>query len=106
MSSRCRSCAPIPPEVRRAEDVVGRRWSVAVVYAAGAGAVRFNEFRQALPGVSPATLSDRLAQLGEAGVLERVVHPSRPPLVEYRLTPAGRGLARAVEGLRAWAAGT
>jgi DNA-binding HxlR family transcriptional regulator len=104
MSSRCRSCPPVPDEVRHAEDLVGRRWAVGVIYAAAHGALRFNEFRSALPGVPPATLSERLAQFERAGVVTRVVLPTRPPQVEYRLTVDGERLARAVDGLRRWAA--
>jgi DNA-binding HxlR family transcriptional regulator len=89
---RCRSCAPLPEEVRRAADLLERRWTVSILYVSHEGAVRFNEFQQALGGIPPATLTQRLADLEEAGVLERKVIDSRPPLVEYRLTPRGRQL--------------
>src|SRR5947209_5926027 len=89
---RCRKCAPLPEEVRRLADLLERRWTVSVLYAAGEGAVRFNEFLQVLGRVPPATLATRLAELEEAGVLRRVVVDSRPPRAEYRLTPRGRRL--------------
>jgi len=89
---RCRKCAPLPEEVRRLADLLERRWTVSVLYAAGEGAVRFNEFLQVLGRVPPATLAARLAELEQAGVLRRVVVDSRPPRVEYRLTPRGRRL--------------
>ena len=54
------------------------------------GAARFNEFREALGRVPPATLTARLTELVEAGVLERRVLDTRPPAVEYRLTRRGR----------------
>jgi DNA-binding HxlR family transcriptional regulator len=54
------------------------------------GAIRFNEFREALGRVPPATLTLRLTQLVEAGVLERRVLDTRPPAVEYRLTRRGQ----------------
>jgi DNA-binding HxlR family transcriptional regulator len=72
---------------------------MATIYACSSGAARFNEFRQALPGVSPTTLSDRLEQLEAAGVVERTLVSGRPPHAEYTLTPRGRQLARAVAGL-------
>ena len=72
-----------------------------------AGAVRFNEFKQTLEGIPPRTLAARLAELEEAGVLERtVVGDARPPRVEYRLTEAGSRLGALVEALHAWAAHT
>jgi DNA-binding HxlR family transcriptional regulator len=72
---------------------------MATIYACSSGAVRFNEFRQSLPGVSPTTLSDRLEQLERAGILERTLVPGRPPHTEYTLTPRGARLADAVAGL-------
>jgi DNA-binding HxlR family transcriptional regulator len=74
---------------------------MATIYACSSGAVRFNEFRQSLPGVSPTTLSERLDQLERAGVVERKLVPGRPPHSEYRLTARGEQLARAVAGLLA-----
>ena len=68
MSPRCRSCSPVPKELRQTAGLLERRWTMATIYACSSGAVRFNEFRQSLPGVSPTTLSDRLDQLEAAGV--------------------------------------
>jgi len=90
---RCRKCSPLPEEVRRAADLLERRWTVSIIWAAShEGAVRFNEFRQVLGPVPPATLTARLAELEQAGVLEREVIDARPPRVEYRLTARGREL--------------
>jgi DNA-binding HxlR family transcriptional regulator len=103
---RCRQCNPVPEEIARAADLLGRRWMLAIVWAAAEeGAVRWNEFKQALEGIPPRTLAQRLAELEEAGALERRVLPdSRPPRVEYRLTPAGRRLGALVDAMRAYAA--
>jgi DNA-binding HxlR family transcriptional regulator len=102
---RCRQCRPLPEEVARAADLLGRRWMLAILWAAAEeGAVRWNEFKQALEGIPPRTLAQRLAELEEAGVLERRVLPdTRPPRVEYRLTPAGRRLGALVDAMRAYA---
>jgi DNA-binding HxlR family transcriptional regulator len=72
---------------------------MATIYACSTGAARFNEFRQSLPGVSPTTLSERLEQLEEAGIVERHLVPGRPPHTEYTLTTRGARLAQAVAGL-------
>jgi DNA-binding HxlR family transcriptional regulator len=72
---------------------------MATIYACSSGAVRFNEFRQSLPGVSPTTLSERLEQLEAAGVVERQLVSGRPPHAEYTLTRRGERLALAVAGL-------
>jgi DNA-binding HxlR family transcriptional regulator len=100
---RCRRCEPVPEEVRRAADLLERRWTVSILYASHTGAVRFNEFLQALGSVSPATLTTRLAELERAGILEREVIASRPPRVEYRLTARGRELHELVDALRRFA---
>jgi DNA-binding HxlR family transcriptional regulator len=82
-----------------AASLLERRWTLATIYASANGAVRFNEFRQSLPGVSPTTLSDRLEQLEAESIFERRLVPGRPPHTEYVLTPRGKELARAIAGL-------
>ena len=65
--------------------------------------MRFNEFLHALGSIPPATLAQRLADLEEAGVLEREVIDARPPRVEYRLTERGRQLQSLVTALAQFA---
>jgi DNA-binding HxlR family transcriptional regulator len=101
---RCKRCNPVPEEVARAADLLGRRWMLAILWAAAEeGAVRFNEFKMALEGIPPRTLAQRLAELEEAGILERRVLDARPPRVEYRLTDAGRKLRVLVDAMRVYA---
>lgn len=102
--SRCRRCQPVPEEVRAAADLLARRWLLAIVFAALGGAARFNEFAGAIEGISPRMLAERLRDLERAGLVERVVRPSSPPAVEYRLTERGRALAPVAEAVRAYAA--
>jgi DNA-binding HxlR family transcriptional regulator len=101
--SRCRACPPVPEEVRRAANLLEGRWTVSILYASYSGAARFNEFRQAVGAISPRTLAQRLIELEEAGVLDRVVVDARPPRVEYRLTDTGRRLRHVVDALVSWA---
>jgi len=96
---RCRSCKPVPDEVRQAADLIERRWALSILYASSEGALRFNEFRQALGTVPPRTLAQRLVELEEAGIVDRVVVDARPPRVEYRLTRNGRRLLTVVDAL-------
>jgi DNA-binding HxlR family transcriptional regulator len=101
---RCRNCPPLPEEVRRAANLLERRWTVSILYVSHeGGALRFNEFLQALGSIPPATLAQRLADLEEAGVLERAVIDDRPPRVEYRLTRRGRDLRSLVNALARFA---
>jgi DNA-binding HxlR family transcriptional regulator len=100
---RCRSCKPVPEEVRRAADLLERRWVLSLLWAAAEGAVRFNELKAAVGPIPPRTLAQRLVELEAAGVLERRVVDARPPRVEYRLTEEGRRLKLVVDALSAFA---
>jgi DNA-binding HxlR family transcriptional regulator len=104
MSHRCNDCTPLPEEVRRAADLLERRWLLSVLWAAHSGAVRFNEFMRALGSIPPRTLAIRLTELEEAGVLERRILDTRPPRVEYRLTAKGEQLGFIVDALERVAA--
>ena len=96
---RCRRCRPVPEEVRRTADLLERRWTISILYASYNGETRFNEFRQALGSVPPATLATRLIELEAAGILEREVIADRPPRVEYRVTAGGRALRPVVDAV-------
>ena len=100
---RCKAAPPVPEEVRKIAGLLERRYAVSILYASLQGATRFTEFRQALGEIPPRTLTQRLAELERAGVFERIVHDSRPPLVEYRLTSEGERLLAVVKALGAWA---
>jgi len=101
--SRCRRCEPVPEEVRVAADLLERRWQLSILYAATSGALRFNEFVEAVSGISARMLSERLRDLERAGLIERTVIPTSPPQVEYRLTAHGRRLRPVLEAMRAYA---
>jgi DNA-binding HxlR family transcriptional regulator len=96
---RCRRCRPVPEEVRRAADLLERRWTISILYASYDGATRFNEFRQAVGPIPPATLATRLMELETAGILEREVIADRPPRVEYRVAAGGRALRPVVDAV-------
>jgi DNA-binding HxlR family transcriptional regulator len=101
--SRCRPCAPVPEEVRRAAGLLERRWTVSILWASTQGASRFNELRQAVGEIPPGTLAQRLVELERAGLLEREVVDARPPRVEYRLTERGRHLKQVLDALASFA---
>ena len=51
--TRCNRCTPVPEEVRRAANLLERRWTVSILWASYDGAVRFNELRQAVGEIPP-----------------------------------------------------
>jgi DNA-binding HxlR family transcriptional regulator len=88
----------------RAVELVGRRWTGAVLSALSQGASRFCEVRGAVPGISDRLLTERLRELEDEGVVERRVTRSRPPQVDYVLTDKGRALRPVLDAVAAWAA--
>jgi DNA-binding HxlR family transcriptional regulator len=91
------------PNYHHAVELLGRRWSGAILRAMIAGATRFTEIGAAIPGLSDRLLSERLKEFEAERLVERRVEPSTPVRIEYRLTAKGRELAPVVEALSAWA---
>ena len=84
--------------------LVGDRWSLLLVEVLLDGGRRFNELADALPGIAPNILTDRLRRLERDGVVVAVPYSRRPPRVEYALSADGRDLAGAVRLLADWGA--
>lgn len=85
-------------------DLLSRKYAMQVVCVVGAlEPVRYGEVDSAFGKVSSSTLSTRLADLTEAGLLEREQYDEIPPRVEYRLTDEGRELRTRLEPLLEWA---
>lgn len=68
------------------------------------GTRRFGELRSSLVGISPKTLTDRLRDLTDAGLVRREMFAEIPPRVEYSLTDAGRGVAPVIAALATFGA--
>lgn len=93
---------PFCPTYHRAVELIGRRWSGAVIRAMLSGATRFSDIVALVPGLSDRLLSDRLKQLEMEGILTRTVIPETPVRVEYGLTPKGEALADVVMAISHW----
>lgn len=91
------------PHFHAAIELIGKRWSGAIIWAMGEGPMRFNELKKAIPGLSDRLLSQRLRELEEAGVVKRTVEDGLPVKVSYGLTEKGRTLKPAIQSLRQWA---
>lgn len=85
-------------------ELIGRRWTGAILRAMLAGHTRFNDIARTVPGLSDRLLSERLKELESEGILERCVTPSTPVSISYVLTDAGRGLAPIVQAIADWTA--
>ena len=95
--------ATICPRYHYAVELIGARWSGAIVRAVLEGRHRYAEVKATIPGLSDTMLAQRLRELEREGVLERRVIPSAPVHVEYHLTPKGEALAPVIEALKEWA---
>jgi len=94
---------PVPTTpLEAALERVGDRWSLLVVEALLEGSRRFGELQEALPGIAPNILTDRLRRLEREGVLVSRPYQERPPRMQYALTGDGRDLAGALRLLADW----
>ncbi|WP_369214996.1 winged helix-turn-helix transcriptional regulator [Streptomyces flavofungini] len=96
-------CAGVGGAVERVFVLLGKRWNGVILASLMSGPGRFAELRRAVSGISERMLSDRLAELGEAGLVSREVDEGPPLRVSYRLTPAGEALRPALGELSDWA---
>ena len=91
------------PRFHKAVELVGRRWTGAILREMLGGAGRFCEIRDAIPDLSDRMLSERLKELEAEGVVERAVYAETPVRIEYRLTPKGRALGEVIGAMGEWA---
>ncbi len=96
-------CQPVPVEVRETANLLERRWQLSIIYAALTGALRFNEFADAVNGISARMLAARLRDLEAADLVRRVVIPASAPTGEFRLTARGRRVSPRGEAIRDYA---
>jgi DNA-binding HxlR family transcriptional regulator len=91
------------PRFHAAIELVGRRWTGAVILTLMGKPRRFGEILEAVPDLHDRLLSERLKQLESAGLVERRVYPETPVRIEYGLTQKGRDLERALSEVERWA---
>lgn len=75
-----------------AVHLIGNKWAVPILRDLFTGPKRPSFLLKSLKGISPKTLTDRLREMEESGLVTRTVHASVPPCVEYSLTPMGNDL--------------
>jgi DNA-binding HxlR family transcriptional regulator len=90
-------------QFHKAIELIGRRWTGAIVFLLLKGPSRFTTLREAIPDITDRMLSERLQQLEREGIVDRTVVPETPVRVEYTLTKKGRGLASTVDSIVDWA---
>ncbi|MFF1354853.1 winged helix-turn-helix transcriptional regulator [Streptomyces sp. NPDC058297] len=97
------ACKRVDGGITRVFGLLGKRWTGLVVSVLLQHPVHFADLRRAIPGISERMLSDRLTELGAAGLVVREVDEGPPLRVAYRLTEAGAALEPALKELGLWA---
>ena len=96
---------PPDPEcpVRDVLDRIGDKWSTLILGTLAAGPLRFSAVRRAIPDISKRMLTQTFRHLERDGLIARAVFPTKPPSVEYRLTPLGETILEPLDVLVRWA---
>ena len=102
ISDAARTEGPFSPVFHEAAELVGRRWTGAILYGLAHGLHRFSDLEEAIPGLSARLLTERLRELEAAGVVERVAQPTGPRR-SYQLTAKGDALRPVLMALNRWA---
>jgi DNA-binding HxlR family transcriptional regulator len=87
----------------RASELIGRRWTGAIIFVLLGSRCRFATLRDAIPDITDRMLTERLQELEQEGIVERTVIPASPVRVEYALTKKGHALAAAIDAIAEWA---
>jgi DNA-binding HxlR family transcriptional regulator len=95
--------SPVCARFHQAVELIGARWTGAVLQVLMAGRVRYADLRAAVPEISDRMLSERLRELERAGIAKRYVSPDLPVRVEYELTPKGKALGPSLDAIATWA---
>ncbi|MDT0572635.1 helix-turn-helix domain-containing protein [Streptomyces sp. DSM 3412] len=101
--------SPEDADLRRADSLareifsdVANKWALLIIEGLGERTLRFSELRNEVEGISHKMLTQNLRMLERYGLVERRVHPTVPPRVEYTLTEPGRALRATVDGMCDW----
>ncbi|MFC9699815.1 winged helix-turn-helix transcriptional regulator [Streptomyces sp. NPDC055721] len=101
--------SPDDADLRRADSLgreifsdVANKWALLIIEALGERTLRFSTLRDEVEGISHKMLTQNLRMLERYGLLERTVHPTVPPRVEYTLTEPGQALRVTIDGLCDW----
>lgn len=94
---------PFCPKYHRAVELIGRRWTGAILRALMSDVSRFGEICVTVPGLSDRMLAERLRELEAEGIVTRTVVPEAPSRVHYALTDKGRDLESVIGAVSGWA---
>jgi DNA-binding HxlR family transcriptional regulator len=88
--------------VERTVNAIGGKWTLLILRDLFEGTRRFGEIRASLKGISPKTLTDKLRELENGGIIQRKIYAEVPPRVEYSLTRRGQSLKKIFDAMQEW----
>lgn len=88
--------------VEKTLKIIGSKWTILILHQLCAGKKRFGELQRLLPGISPKTLSERLKQLEDQGIVSKKIFAEVPLHVEYSLTTKGLSLKEVIQKMGDW----
>jgi DNA-binding HxlR family transcriptional regulator len=91
------------PNFHKAIELIGRRWTGAILRVMQGGATRFSDIADSVPGLSDRLLSERLKELELEGIIFRRVYPDIPVRIEYTMTEKGAALGEVLDAISHWA---
>jgi DNA-binding HxlR family transcriptional regulator len=83
-------------------DMIGGRWKTIVLFHLKDGVMRSGELQRSLHGIANKMFTQTVRELEQTGLVERIVYPTVPPKVEYKLTPMGESVIPVIESLSNW----
>jgi len=90
------------PRFHFAVELIGRRWTGAILYVLSEAPARFCELREAIPGVTDPMLTERLRELEREGLVAREPVPGALSRARYALSPKGAALREALDAIGEW----
>ncbi len=85
-----------------AMELIGGKWKSMALFHLKDGAMRSNELQRTLRGITNRMFTLAVRELEQSGLVERIVHPVVPPMVEYKLTPRGESVVPIILQLANW----
>ncbi|MEK7573603.1 MAG: helix-turn-helix domain-containing protein [Patescibacteria group bacterium] len=88
--------------VNKTLKIIGSKWTMMILHNLFDGTKRFGQLQQRLSGISPKTLSQRLSELEQDGIIKKKIFAEVPPHVEYSLTRKGLSLDEIFKNMAKW----
>lgn len=99
---KCCTCGKCSAAIKNTLSIIGSKWTFLILWNLYDGTKRFSQLQRSLQGISPKTLSLRLHELENNGVISKTVYPEVPPRVEYSMTDKGNNLRAIFVELIKW----